>query len=125
MGGEGQVICYTPTQITLCDPNTLTPVLNWGTRGREVVGGGRGLAWWDSRIGGGTAGGGQVIRRVGGVNIRGPALAFHPSSAKTVGVVRGLREGVWGLDYAPARPHQGPRIALSSGSCLYLLDVLK
>lgn len=41
-------------------------------RGRELVGGGgSGLTWWDARTG-------SVTRRLSGVQVRGPALAWHP-----------------------------------------------
>lgn len=44
-------------------------------RGREIVGGGCGLTWWDARTGASS-------RSVGGVQVRGPALAWHPNANK-------------------------------------------
>ncbi|KAK8388672.1 hypothetical protein O3P69_020569 [Scylla paramamosain] len=199
-GLEGQVVTFTREQVTLRDVNTLAPALTldpgvgghlvgrgplWAVcgRGREVIGGGCGLTWWDARTGAAT-------RSVGGVQVRGPALASNTHSGKvlsgswgggqdsvkvwdsstgklthvlhseaahtsvycvawvgkdtvvvggtdpnllrlttldntTVGVMRGLRQPLWCVDAHVARPHQGTRLALASGSTLYLLDVLK
>ena len=44
-------------------------------RGREVVGGGAGLTWWDTRSA-------EIKRRVEGVGIRGKALSMHPTANK-------------------------------------------
>ncbi|XP_069941246.1 uncharacterized protein [Cherax quadricarinatus] len=99
-GLDNQVVTFTRGQVTVRDVNTLNTVCNmdqgvgghliargsvWAVsgRGRELVGGGGGgLTWWDARTGG-------VTRSVGGVQVRGPALAWHPHANRVV-------SGSWG-----------------------------
>ncbi|XP_042236137.1 uncharacterized protein LOC121875616 [Homarus americanus] len=98
-GLDNQVVTFTRGQVTVRDANTLGPVATmdqgvgghllsrgslWAVsgRGRELVGGGGGLTWWDARTG-------SVTRSISGVPVRGPALAWHPHSNRVV-------SGSWG-----------------------------
>ncbi|KAK7076685.1 hypothetical protein SK128_003361, partial [Halocaridina rubra] len=98
-GMDGQIVTYTRQDVTVRDVNTLKPVSSmdqgmsgqligrgawWAVsgRGRELVGGGNCLTWWDVRSG-------AVTRSVGGVHIRGPALSWHQNSNRVV-------SGSWG-----------------------------
>ncbi|XP_069985070.1 uncharacterized protein [Penaeus vannamei] len=199
-GLDNQVVTFTRSQVNIRDVNSLGCVTTmdqemgghligrgalWAVtgRGREIVGGGCGLTWWDARTGASS-------RSVGGVQVRGPALAWHPNANKmvsgswggggdsvkvweastaktthvlysdaantsvyttawagrevvvvgggdpnllrlatldntTMGVMRGIRAPVWAVDAYMGRGHQGTRIAVASGTTLYLLDVLK
>ncbi|XP_045609614.1 uncharacterized protein [Procambarus clarkii] len=101
MGGvDTQVVTFTRDEVTVRDAHTLNPITTmdqgvggqliargslWAVtgRGRELVGGGgSGLTWWDARTG-------SVTRRLSGVQVRGPALAWHPHANRVV-------SGSWG-----------------------------
>nr|XP_027222808.1 uncharacterized protein LOC113814933 [Penaeus vannamei] len=98
-GLDNQVVTFTRSQVNIRDVNSLGCVTTmdqemgghligrgalWAVtgRGREIVGGGCGLTWWDARTGASS-------RSVGGVQVRGPALAWHPNANKMV-------SGSWG-----------------------------
>ncbi|XP_063587692.1 uncharacterized protein LOC134764943 [Penaeus indicus] len=98
-GLDNQVVTFTRSQVNIRDVNSLCSVTTmdqemgghligrgalWAVtgRGREIVGGGSGLTWWDARTSAST-------RSVGGVQVRGPALAWHPNANKMV-------SGSWG-----------------------------
>ncbi|XP_066973578.1 uncharacterized protein [Macrobrachium rosenbergii] len=98
-GMDGQVVTFNRKEVAVRDIKTLKAVTHmdqgvggqligrgawWAVsgRGRELVGGGNCLTWWDVRSG-------SVTRCVGGVHIRGPALSWHQNSNRIV-------SGSWG-----------------------------
>ncbi|XP_071539856.1 uncharacterized protein [Panulirus ornatus] len=93
-GLDNQVVTFTRDQVTLRDVHSLASVVTmdqgvggqligrgslWAVsgRGRELVGGGGVLTWWDARTG-------VVTRSASGVQVRGPALAWHPHANRVV-----------------------------------------